>query len=247
MWTHEESYRGRGITAFIHRERLKGLMRLFGDLDFEDGGSLADFGCSNGYIISVLRAKLIPDADYELHGFDHSQELLELADSRGIPGAEFHFVDLNDADGLDARWRGRFDIVTCFETIEHTGSFENAFENLYNACKRGGVILLSMPNEKGGPGLVKYIGRKVFQKRPYGDFFEGRSEFDYVRSLVTNKRIDTFRAPARAGWGPHLGFDWRVVRDFIEKTYVETHRLGLMVEQRSFLNFNLFFGFRKTA
>lgn len=222
-------------------------MRLFDDFDFSDSGSLADFGCSNGFIVSVLREKIFPDEKYELHGFDHSEKLLELAKSRGIPGAEFHFVDLNEADGLDDRWRGRFGIVTCFETIEHTGSFENAFETLYRACKTGGVILLSMPNEKGGPGLMKYLGRRVLQKRPYDDFFKDRSEYDYIRSLVMNKRLDEFRLPARAGWGPHLGFDWKVVRDFIENTYVETHRIDLLLKRRSFLNFNLFFAFRKVA
>ncbi len=247
MWTHEKSYRGRGITSYIHRKRLRRLLALFGDLDLPGDGSLADFGCSNGFIIAVLREEIFSDGNYELYGFDHSEELLELARLRGIPGAEFHPVDLNSADGLDRRWRERFDVVTCFETIEHTGSFADAFQNLYRVCKTGGVILLSMPNEKGGVGLVKYLGRKILQRNPYGDFFEDRSELDYVRHLVANMPLDGFRVPERASWGPHLGFDWTVVARFIDDTYVESRRLSLISELRSFLNFNLFFVYRKTA
>jgi SAM-dependent methyltransferase len=247
MWTHEESYKGRGVMSYVHRNRLKRLLGLFDDLELADGGSLADFGCSNGFIISLLRDTVFSDREYELHGFDHSEELLGLARSRGVPNAGFHFVDLNLADGLDHQWRERFDVVTCFETIEHAGSLANAFHNLFLACKMGGVILLSLPNEKGATGLVKYLGRRALQKNPYDDFFKDQSELDYIRHLMLNKPLDGFRIPARSGWGPHLGFDWTVVAEFIEGAYIGPRRLSLLFERRSFLNLNLFFVFRKVG
>jgi SAM-dependent methyltransferase len=246
MWTHEESYKGRGIAPFIHRKRLERILGLFDELEIADSGSLADFGCSNGFIISLLRSTVFSDKNYELVGFDHSEELLELARLRVIPNTSFNYIDLNSsADGLDAQWCERFDIVSCFETIEHAGSFANAFHTICKACKIGGVILLSMPNEKGCPGLVKYLGRKALQKNPYDDFFDDRSELDYVRHLLLNKQIDEFRFPARDAWGPHLGFDWEVVSGFIKEEYVNPRKLEFLFKRSSFLKLNLFFAFRK--
>jgi len=246
MWTHEESYKGRGITPYIHRKRLSFVLDLFESLDAGAGGPVADFGCSNGYIVSLLRRLVYKNPDRKLVGFDHSHELLALAEKREIPNAEFHPVDLNSPE-LDPRWRGNFDVVTCFETIEHTGRVANAFRNLYAACKTGGVILVSMPNEKGLPGLAKYLGRKILRRDPYGDFFDNSSEFAYFCRLVTNRSIDGFRSPARDAWGPHLGYDWERVASSITDAYVKTGKLELQLQRGSFLNLSLFFVYRKLA
>jgi SAM-dependent methyltransferase len=221
------------------------IMRLFEEPEFAGGRSLADFGCSNGYLISLLRESVFPNNKFEFVGFDHSDALLSSARSRGIPNASFHRIDLNSPESLKDRWRERFDIVTCFETIEHTGSFSNAFRTLYRACGVGGVMLLSLPNEKGAPGLMKYVGRKIFRENPYGDFFGRRSEIDYVRHLLLNKPIDRFRIPPQSSWGPHLGFDWEVVARFINKSFIKTRRLEWRFKSASFLKFSLIFAFRK--
>ncbi|UCH85043.1 MAG: class I SAM-dependent methyltransferase [Candidatus Latescibacterota bacterium] len=246
MWTHEESYKGRGITPYIHRKRLKLIFGLFESLDAPAGGSLADFGCSNGYILSLFRGTVFPNEDRKLVGFDHSEELLALARAREIPNAEFYRADLNSLE-LDPRWREHFDIVTCFETIEHTGNSANAFQNLYAACKVGGVVLVSMPNEKGLPGLAKFLGRKILRKDPYGDFFDDSSEWAYFWRLMANQPLDVFRSPGREAWGPHLGFDWENFATHVAATYIETGKLELRSKRRSFLKLNLFFAYRKIA
>ena len=239
MWSHEESYQGRGIIPFFHRRRLKSLFELFDRIDLKKEGALADFGCSNGYILSLLRKNVFRDKDYEFHGFDHSEELIESARSRGIPNTSFHYVDLNRVADADRTWVDRFDIVTCFETIEHTGNSMNAFHNLYSACKAEGVIFLSMPNEKGLPGLLKFFGRKILRRDPYGDFFENTGEFEYVRCLLMNRRIDGFRDPEAESWGPHLGFDWQVILDSIREKYIRSGMLELLCHRRSVFGLNL--------
>ena len=109
----------------------------------------------------------------------------------------------------------RFDLVTCFETLEHVGHVHNAIETLLASCKAGGTLIISVPNEIGLPGLIKYASRKLFRKRPYKGFFRETSEARYVWSLLAGKSISEFRSPSAEGWGPHLGFDWRVVLDHL--------------------------------
>ena len=147
-----------------------------------------------------------------LFGFDHSTELLAAARSRNIRNAVFGYVDLNEPPRARERL---FDIVTCFETLEHVGKVHNAIETLLASCKPGGTLIISVPNEIGLPGLFKYVARKVVRRRPYDSFFRERSEADYVRDLLTGKSISVFRDPAADGWGQHLGFDWRVVLEHL--------------------------------
>ncbi len=43
---------------------------------------------------------------------------------------------------------GEFDVVVCFETIEHVNNFRSALDNLYVSLKKGGKIIISSPNRK---------------------------------------------------------------------------------------------------
>ncbi len=101
--------------------------------------------------------------------------------------------------------------------MEHVGDVHNAIETLLASCKAGGALLISVPNELGLPGLLKYAARKVFRRRPYESFFRGQSEAGYVWRLLTGQSVSAFRDPAADGWGPHLGFDWRVVLDHLKR------------------------------
>ena len=98
------------------------------------------------------------------------------------------------------------------------GNVQNAIDTLLAACKPGGALLISVPNEIGLPGLLKYAARKVLRRRPYEDFFRGQSEARYVWRLLTGQSISAFRDPAADGWGPHLGFDWRVVLNHLNES-----------------------------
>jgi SAM-dependent methyltransferase len=241
-WTHEDSYRGRGVAAAMHRRRLRALIALHRSLDIPEGAAVADFGCSNGFILAVLQREVFRDRVARIHGFDHADHLIALARDRNLPNACFDRFDLNQ---LDDTHRGEFDVVTCFETLEHVGNVENAFDNLVRTCKPGGTIVVSLPNERGVPGLVKFFGRKLLRRNAYGDFFDECSEREYVSALLSGRRIDVFRQPPAPAWGPHLGFDWQVVFDFIRREYLDTARLELERRIWAALRFGVFLVMRK--
>lgn len=150
-----------------------------------------------------------------LFGFDHSTELLAAARLRNLRNAIFEYVDLNEPP---LRTKHRFDIVTCFETLEHVGKLNNAIDTLLNSCKAGGTLIISVPNELGLPGLLKYLARKIFRRRPYDGFFHEQSEVRYVWHLITGRSISLFRSRDTDHWGAHLGFDWRLVLNHLAES-----------------------------
>ena len=241
-WTHEESYKGPGLVSLLHRRRLSKLLSIFEKIEIEKNGVLADFGCSDGYLLSVLQENFFQNSTYNFCGFDHSNELLELAKEKNLPNTIYHYINLNN---VDDRWNNSFNIVLCLETLEHTGNYENALDTLYSSCKNGGTIIISVPNEKGIPGIFKYFGRKIIRKNAYGNFFENRSEISYLIHLIFNKQIDQFRESDTDGWGPHLGFDWKVFKNTIEEKYLKTNKLELIFTDDHKLKFGYFYVLKK--
>ena len=217
MIIHESSYKGASLSSVVHRLRLQSIIRTIRSLSFPKDGQFADFGCSNGFLFEVL-LNSIPDMRLmTIFGFDHSEELLEVARLRNLERAIFRYLDLNLPHPA---FSAPFDLVTCFETLEHVGDTTNALKTLIAACKDGGTIVLSLPNETGIPGLIKYVGRRVLRRNPYGDFFDKRSELRYIWHLLVGKSIGMFRNPPAASWGPHLGFDWRSVDSHLRQNEI---------------------------
>ena len=215
MVIHEHSYKGMRLSSVIHRARLRNIIEVMRSLSLPPTATIADFGCSNGFFLSVLLDSIPEARSMELFGFDHSRELLVAAQSKDFPNAQFHYVDLN---ARPAEPHATFDVVTCFETLEHVGNMPNAMEKLLASCKTGGTIVISVPNEIGIPGLMKYVGRKVGRPKPYGAFFENQSELRYIWHLITGKSTATFRSTTAVSWGPHLGFDWRLVENYLSNS-----------------------------
>jgi len=90
-------------------------------------------------------------------------------------------------------------------------------------------------------GLAKYLGRKLCRRRPYGSFFDNQSGLEYAVRLVLYRDIEEFRHSRSDGWGPHLGFDWRLFRQRLSSHFLSTGKLGLKHEERSFMGFNILY------
>ena len=99
--------------------------------------TVADIACANGY--GTLMLSKCADIVY---GFDRSSEYIALAPKR--ENIEYVLADL---DKLETQEYGeKFDIITCFETIEHVKNPERLSKTLYNLLKPRGTLLLSFPN-----------------------------------------------------------------------------------------------------
>jgi SAM-dependent methyltransferase len=239
---HEKSYRGLSPGAFLHRARLRSILGTLRSAALGPSGRLADFGCSTGFILSELRAMRFPYPGWELSGFDHAPAYIEAAKARGLPGARFEVFDLDLPD--DEPSTG-FDIVLCLETLEHVGSYRTALSKLARAPRVGGHLLISVPNETGAHGVIKYFGRSVLRRRAYEGFFRGRSRGPYVRALLRGHDLEPFRHPPRHGWSDHLGFDVRRFEAFLRERLIASGSFELLETRRPALGFGRMYLLRR--
>jgi SAM-dependent methyltransferase len=239
---HELSYRGVSLRAFLHRARLRAILSTLERAALGETGRVADFGCSNGFILSELRARRFPHPGWELWGFDHAPPYIEAARRRGIPGARFEPFDLDLPGDQPAL---AFELVLCLETLEHTGNYRNGLGKLARATRPGGYLLISVPNERGLPGVLKFFGRKVLMGKSYENFFRGKPQGPYVRALLSGADLETFRDPPRHGWGDHLGFDIARFESFLDETLLASGSFELVLRRRPALGFGRLYMLRK--
>ncbi len=241
---HEKSYRGLAPRAFLHRARLRAILTTLDEASLGPAGRLADFGCSNGFILSELRASRFAYPGWELWGFDHAPHYIEAASRRGLAGARFIQLDL---DVPDAPPPGDFDVVLCLETLEHMGNYRTGLRNVARATRAGGYLLLSIPNERGLPGLLKFYGREVLMRQTYEGFFRGRLEGPYVSALLRGSDLEAFRDPPRHGWAEHLGFDLRRFEAFLDSELLSGGTFRLIRRRRPALGFGRLYLLRREA
>ena len=94
-----------------------------------------DIGCGPGALISELTAR-----GFETYGVDSSAQALWLGShlqSRS-PGMTLQ-------SKLDKKWRGTFDLLLCFEVIEHLEDDVGAMREWRRYLKPGGKMILSTP------------------------------------------------------------------------------------------------------
>jgi 2-polyprenyl-3-methyl-5-hydroxy-6-metoxy-1,4-benzoquinol methylase len=242
-WTHARSYVGLSPTNFVHRARLARVRTLLGQVELPRRGLLIDLGCSDGFVLSELRRHGDLPATWRMAGYDADPRLLRAARRRGVPGARFRRIDLNDAT---ARVDRPGDIVICLETLEHVGDYRSALQVIHAAMRPGGRLILSMPNEVGLVGLVKLIARPLLRRHPYAGFFPGiRQVVRYTAAVATYHDLEPFRIPPRPGWAPHLGFDHRAVTRHLQHEFVDRGEWTIESVSRSGLGANRFLVVRR--
>lgn len=206
---HSRSYKGFGIRAIGHRHRLKAIFGELKKLGLSSRESFCDLGCSNGYITNMIHRNF----NFSLSlGLDHEADNLSVARLL-YPDVKFDLVDLNCAPSIVST----FDLVTCFETLEHVGNLDHAIENILSRIAPGGRSLISVPIEHGPKGLFKYLIKKMLR---YTVSELGISEINYFKILISGGRLSKAR-PKADGYGTHFGFDYRDVDDLLTEKNAE--------------------------
>lgn len=202
---HSQTYKTRAMRHLPHRIRLKTILALLAARNNLDGKTFADFGCSNGYITNIIAERFPFGA---AHGFDYEEEHVTRA-GENYPHIAFATANLNSAEPS-----GVFDVVTCFETLEHVGKLESALDQLIASTAAGGLLFISVPVEIGVRGLVKFVAKSVVYRSRYASHLKELSPspigWDYFWSLMLYRDISHFRND-RDRWGTHYGFDYRAI------------------------------------
>lgn len=104
------------------------------------GAEVLDAGCGVGYGCAILAA----GGARRVVGIDRSPEAVLNARERAGDVAEFVLGDLGELPFED----DAFDLVTCFEAIEHIVDPERALDELRRVLRPEGVLLISSPNRE---------------------------------------------------------------------------------------------------
>jgi SAM-dependent methyltransferase len=103
---------------------------------FPAAGTLLEIGCGTGFVLEGFRQAFpkLRIAGGELHdeGLVHA--------SRRLPG-----VSLMQMDARHIPFDGEFDVVGAFDVLEHIDEDTRALSEIFVAVKRGGGILITVP------------------------------------------------------------------------------------------------------
>jgi 2-polyprenyl-3-methyl-5-hydroxy-6-metoxy-1,4-benzoquinol methylase len=106
------------------------------------GKRVLDVACGAGYGSAILA-----EAGAEVRGADVDPEAVRLASERSGGAAEFQEADIAALPYDD----DSFDLVVCFETIEHVSDQAAALDELARVLAPGGLLMISSPNREVYP------------------------------------------------------------------------------------------------
>ena len=106
----------------------------------ENSKTLLDIGCGNGVLLSMLKRS------YQSKGLDISKEEVSLA-RRRVKGVGFIAANM-----LNFELKEKFDIITCFDAIDHGDDLRKGIiktlSNLYRHLEDEGILIFSLSMAK---------------------------------------------------------------------------------------------------
>lgn len=173
------------------------------------GKTALDVGCAYGYGVAVLKM-----LGYDSCGVDISKYSVSQA-KKTNPNVDFAICDAQDGLPFD---EDAFDVVTCFEVLEHLSNPLRAIRNMLGSCRK--VMIFTTPNRAVEKPVKKIV--RDFD----GTHVSGRTPQEWKRDLskiVQNSEVQvesfldsTLRVSNKLLFFksfkiPYLGLDTRVM------------------------------------
>ena len=105
---------------------------------FAKGKSVLDIACGVGYAGPMF----IQLGAVSYYGVDINYKLVEFAKDNFAS----ELIRYSVGDICTFKIDKKFDLISCFETIEHIRDYKTAIKNLYDMLNPGGTLLVSSPN-----------------------------------------------------------------------------------------------------
>jgi SAM-dependent methyltransferase len=102
---------------------------------YKQSGTLLDLGCSSGAFLEFMRGD-----SWQLFGIEMSAETARAAEVRS--GAQVFVGDVPDATFAPRS----FDVITCFDVLEHVYEPRRVIEKVAEWLKPGGIFYVLVPN-----------------------------------------------------------------------------------------------------
>lgn len=152
------------------------------------GQTILDFGCGSGEMLEVFyRNKFRPEhyVGIDIRNVTIAKNALKFS---SVDFADFYAKDLCKPFDLNEK----FDIVTCFEVIEHIGH-ENAdafLQNMVKHCRKDTKIFLSTPNFDPTVGAAE--NHILGPQREIGEWDHKELEAKLSQYFTIEKKYGTF-------------------------------------------------------
>jgi SAM-dependent methyltransferase len=104
-------------------------------LNYKQGGAILDLGCSSGAFLGTLGS-----GSWNLYGIE--MEASTASKARTDTGAEVYVGDVLAAPFPP----GSFDVITCFDVLEHVYGPREILARVLELLKPGGVFFITLPN-----------------------------------------------------------------------------------------------------
>ena len=134
------------------------------------GKRIADAGCASGNALRYIHDNHSPDS---LTGFDFSPNALMWARLL-LPNAAFITHD------IEKPLKMKFDVIMCFQTLEHLSQPGLALENLMDALEDGGSLFLTVPDG----ATDSYVGHINRWTMPEFEKFAGAQHIGQLDNVI---------------------------------------------------------------
>lgn len=213
---HSKTYRERSLKNFLHHRRLKRILALLSEVLSGKNNSdisYADVGCSNGYLTNLISGRF---GFKKVTGYDFEPTFIDQA-SQLYGHIDFRVLDLTVENEVTIQ----YDLLTCFETLEHVGNLDIALSNLLRLVRPGtGVLVITVPVEIELWGILKYLAKIGFYRYSLSELKDA-TYTSYLWTLLSRQRISVYRYLEAKDWGTHFGFDYRDLEDIFRKLDIE--------------------------
>jgi SAM-dependent methyltransferase len=198
-------------------------------MQYKQSGALLDLGCSSGSFLEFMRSE-----SWDLHGIEMSAEEARTAESRS--GARVCAGNIIDAPFA----RDSFDVITCFDVLEHLYEPRRVVAKVAEWLKPGGIFYVLVPNVDSAEARVfgSYwhgleMPRHLFHYTPASLKFLAETAGLQVVSLETQRNPavgtsmryvwdDVFRAvgirQTPVAYRGDAGVAWRAARKLVRMT-----------------------------
>jgi 2-polyprenyl-3-methyl-5-hydroxy-6-metoxy-1,4-benzoquinol methylase len=148
----------------LHRYALAG--------EFSENKIVLDVACGEGY-----GTKLISKSAKLIWGLDIDEEsIINAKNKYQASNLNYEFGDIDNMPFDDKK----FDLVICFETIEHVKNYHNTLNEIKRVIKDDGILIMSTPNK-----LVYSDNRNFKNKYHTYEFY-----IDEYKSWINNNFIN---------------------------------------------------------
>jgi len=221
------------LARFAHRKRTSLAIRFAEKIQ---PSRILDFGCGDGnYLLSLNNTMAKKDRVFV--GYE------PYMDSKELNGKVDIFHDWA-AIGRIAESGELFDLVTCFEVLEHFSEEqqERHLKKIKSVLTKNGFVLISVPIETGFVALIKNLRRVITVYKGNEHIYSSKN---ILLSIIGKKSREIHNLRSKEDYLPHMGFNYVELRRLIDSMFhIEKVLYSPLPFLGPHLNSQVFFLFR---